>query len=105
MLKQWSFFYTFYYFQALYFDETTLLCNLVGIMQHDNFRNLNRMLFSQWKHLELRVNVFWYCFKVINCDAILYLMKSTSIPGIQNSFEIFELIWYMALLKLSDIVF
>ena len=35
-------------------------------MQHDNFRNLNRVVSTQSKHLESRVNAFWYCFQKLN---------------------------------------
>ena len=36
--------------------------NLLLIMQLDNIRNLNRLVFTQWKHLEPRLNAFWFCF-------------------------------------------
>ena len=39
--------------------------NLFQFMQHDNFRNLNRLIFTHWKQLQSRVNVFWVCFLVI----------------------------------------
>ena len=60
-------------------------------MQHDNFWNLNKVTFGQRKRLESRVNVFWYCFKVIKRYVLHYLMKSVSIPGSENSFEILQL--------------
>ena len=34
--------------------------NLFQIIKH-NFRNLNRVICTQWKHLESRVNAYWYC--------------------------------------------
>ena len=55
--------------------------NLFQFIQQDNFR----------KHLESRVNAFWYCFLVINRYTFHYLMKSAPIPGNQNSFEILPL--------------
>ena len=54
-------------------------------MQHDNFRNLNRLIFIRWKHLETQVDTFWYYFKVA-----LYLMKSITNPQNQSSFEILQ---------------
>ena len=33
--------------------------NLFEMMQHNNIRNLSRAIFTQWKHLEPRVNAFW----------------------------------------------
>ena len=60
--------------------------NLFQFMQHDNFRNLNRVTFACWKHLEFRVNAFW-CFPVIKRYTFHYLMKSAPISGHQNSFE------------------
>ena len=64
-------------------------------MQHDNFRKLNRVIFTHWKHLESRVNAFWYYFPVIKRYTFRYFMKSAPIPGNQSSFEILELfdIW------------
>ena len=64
-------------------------------MQHDNFRNLNRVIFNHRKHLESRVNAFWYCFPVIKRYIFHYLMKSAHIPGNRSSFEILQLfnIW------------
>ena len=42
--------------------------NLFWIMQYDNIRNLNREIFTQWKHLEYWVNcswngILWFTFK------------------------------------------
>ena len=60
-------------------------------MQHDNFWNLNRVIFTHWKHLESRVNAFWYCFLVIKRYTFHYLMKPAPIRGNQSSLEIFQL--------------
>ena len=38
--------------------------DLFHIMQHDNIGNINNVIFTQWKHLEFRVNVFWYYLNV-----------------------------------------
>ena len=76
-------------------------------MQHDNFQNLNRVIFIHWKHLQSRVNAFWYFFPVIKQYAFHYLMKSVPIPWKQSSFEIlklFEIVikayWYYFLVML-----
>ena len=62
-------------------------------MQHNNFRNLNRVIFTHWKHPEFRVsNAFWYCFSVIKLYTFHYLMKSAPIPGNQSSFKILQLL-------------
>ena len=97
MLKQLSFFYIFY---DLFCRRHSLInwpCynNLFQLMQHDNFRNLNRVIFTHWKHLQSWLNVFWYCFPVIKRWIFHYLMKSAPIPGNQSSFEILQLfdIW------------
>ena len=74
-------------------------------MQHDNFRNLNRMIFTYWKHLESRVNAFWYCFSIIKRYTFRYLMKSEPIPGNQGSFWNIAIVRYVALSKFSDIIF
>ena len=64
-------------------------------MQHDNFRNLDMVIFTHWKHLASRLNAFWYCFPVTKRYTFYYLMKSAPIPENQNSFEILQLfdIW------------
>ena len=64
-------------------------------MQHDYFRNLNSASFTHLKHLESRVNDFWYCCPVIKPYTFPCLMKSAPIPGNQSSFEILQLfdIW------------
>ena len=64
--------------------------NLFQIMQHDNFRNLNGVIFTQWK-LKSRIHGFWYCFKVIKQYRFHYFMKLVPIPGKQSSFEILRL--------------
>ena len=61
-------------------------------MQHDNFRKLKRVIFTQWKNLESRVNAFSYHFPVIKRYTFYYLMKSAPISGNQSSFEILQLI-------------
>ena len=65
--------------------------NLLYIMLQDNFRNLNRVIFIQRKHLKSQVNAFWYCFKVIKRYTFHYLIKSVLILGNQSSFEILQL--------------
>ena len=60
-------------------------------MQHENFWNLNRMIFTQRKHLKSRAHGFSYCFPVINRHAFYYLIKSAPIPENQSSFEILQL--------------
>ena len=42
-------------------------------MQQDNFRNLNRAIFTHRKHLESRVSVFSYCFPIIKQNTFHYL--------------------------------
>ena len=62
--------------------------NLFQFMQHHNFVNLNGPIFTHWKHLESRVNTFWYCFTIIKWYIFHYLMKTAPIAGNQNSLEI-----------------
>ena len=50
--------------------------NLFKIMQHDNFRNLSRVIFIHWKYLESLGNTFWYCFPLIKQYTFHYLMAS-----------------------------
>ena len=59
-------------------------------MQHDNFRNLNRVIFIHLKHLESRVNAFWHYFPVSKRYNFHYLMKLAPIPGNQCFFEILQ---------------
>ena len=97
-------FYKFYYFFCRRHSLMNQPCynNLLQIMQHHNFRNLNRVIFTHWKQLESRVNAFWYCFPVIK-QYILLSDEIGSIPRNQRSFEILQLfdIWrYQSLLIL-----
>ena len=55
--------------------------NLFQIMQYNNIRNLNRVIFTQMKHLESEVNAFWYYFKVIKRDTFHYLLNKVPVPG------------------------
>ena len=64
--------------------------NLFQFMQHGNFWNLNRVIFTNWKHLKSWVNAFWYCFPAIKQYIFPCLMKSAPILGNQSSFEIFS---------------
>ena len=76
-------------------------------MQHGNFRKLNRVIFTDWKHLESRVNAFWYLFSVIKRYAFHYFMKLVTIPGNQSSFEILQLVdtWrYQSLVMLLILI-
>ena len=75
-------------------------------MLYDDLRNLNRVIFTNWKHIETRVGAFWYSFPVI-IFTFHYLMKSVPISGNESSFDIFELfdIWrYQSLVMLFFIV-
>ena len=74
-------------------------------MQHENFQNLNRLIFTYWKHLQSRVNAFWYCFPVIKRYTFHYLMKSTPISSNQSSFWNIAIVWYTTLSKFDDIIF
>ena len=97
-------FYKFCYFFCRRHSLMNQPCynNLLQTMQHHNFRNLNRVIFTNWKQLESRVNAFWYCFPVIK-QYILLSDEIGSIPRNQSSFEILQLfdIWrYQSLLIL-----
>ena len=86
----------FYKFYNFFCREHSLMNRpyynkLFQIIQHGNSPNLNRVIFTQWEHLESLVNAFWYCFKVIKPYTFHYLMKLVPIPGIQSSFEILQL--------------
>ena len=75
----------FYKFYDLFCRRYSLMnrpChnNLFQFMQYDNFRNLNRVIFIYWKHLEYRANAFWYLLSVIKRYAFPYFMKSAPIP-------------------------
>ena len=69
--------------------------HLFQFMQHDNFRNLNRVIFTHWKDLESQDNALWFCCLVFKRYTFHYLMKSAPIPGNQSSCEILQLfdIW------------
>ena len=67
--------------------------NSFQFIQHNNFQNLNRVIFTHWKHLEPRVNVLWYCLPVIKQYTFHYLMKLAPIPGNQSSLEILPLFY------------
>ena len=62
MLKQLFFFHEFYNFFCRWHFLMNWPCynNLFQFMQHENFRNLNRMIFVYWKHIGPRVNDFCY---------------------------------------------
>ena len=89
-VKMITVFYKFYEFFCRRHFLMNRRCykNLFQFMQHDNFRNLNWVIFTHWKHLESWVNVFWYCFPVMTFH---YLMKLVPIPGNQSSFELLQL--------------
>ena len=57
-------FYDFFYRQHSLTNGPTYN-DLFHIMQNDNIRNINNVIFTQWKHLEFRVNGFWCCLNVI----------------------------------------
>ena len=77
--------------------------NLLQIMQHVNLRNLNRVTFTEWKHLASRVNV---CFKVIKQYDFHYLMKLVPYPESKpESFWNIATVWYMVLSNFFDIIF
>ena len=83
--------------------------NLFQVIQHNNFWNLNRVIFTQWKHVESWVNVFRYCFKVIKQYTFHHLMNLVLIPGSQSSYEILQLFdtWryqILVILSLSSVV-
>ena len=64
----WNNYYFFYKFYNLFCRRHSLMrrpCynNLFQFMKHDNFWNLNRVIFIHWKHLESQMNALWYCFQ------------------------------------------
>ena len=77
MLKQFLLFCKFYdvFCGPNSFMNRPCFNNLFQIMQYDNFRNLNSVIFTQWKHLETRVDAFWYYFKEIKWYTFHYLKK------------------------------
>ena len=97
MLKQFLLFYEFYDFSCRRYSLMNRPCynNLFQFMQHDNFRNLNRVISIHWIHLESWVKAFWYCFRVIKKYTFHYLKNSVPIRGNQSSFKILHLfdIW------------
>ena len=97
MLKQFLLFYEFYDFSCRRYSLMNRPCynNLFQFMQHDNFRNLNRVISIHWIHLESWVKAFWYCFRVIKKYTFHYLKNSVPIRGNQSSFKILQLfdIW------------
>ena len=99
------FFYKFYNFFCRRYSLMNRPChnNLFQFMQHDNFRNLNRVIFIYWKHLECRANAFWYLLSVIKRYAFPYFMKSVPIPKTGLFWNI-AIVWYMPLSKFSDTV-
>ena len=108
MLNQLLFFYKFYDFFCRRHSLMNRPCynNLFQIMQHEKLRNLNRAIFTNWKHLESRVNVIWYWFSVIKRYTFHCFMKSAPIPGNQGSIEILQLFdtWCCQSYQ-SDIIF
>ena len=105
MLKQFLLFYEFYDFSCRRYSLMNRPCynNLFQFMQHDNFRNLNRVISIHWIHLESWVKAFWYCFRVIKKYTFHYLKNSVPIRGNQSSFKILQLfdIWrYQSLMIL-----
>ena len=63
MLKQLLFFTSFVtsFLGGILWWTDRCYNDLFLFMQHDNFRNLNRVIVTHIKHLESRNNVFWYC--------------------------------------------
>ena len=112
MVKQLFCLYKFYGFFCRRHSLMNRPCynNLFQFMQHDNFQNLNRVIFTHWKHLDSRVKAFWYCFPVIKRYSFYYyFMKSAPISGNQTSFEILQLfdIWHyqsLVMLFFSSVV-
>ena len=81
---------------------------LFQIRQHGNFRKLNRVIFTQGKHLESRFNAYWYCFEVIKRYIFHYSMKQFPIQKTKSSFEIFHCLIYGVIkvyTEFSDAIF
>ena len=92
ILKQLLPYYTFYHFSCSWHSLMNQPSNnLLQIMQHGIVWNLNRVIFAQWKHLETKVNAFWYCMKVIKRYPFHYLIESVPVPRNQSPFEILPL--------------
>ena len=91
------FFYKFDDFFCRRHSLMNRLCynNLYQFMRHDNFRNLNMVISTYWKHLQSQINAFWFCFPVIKRYTFNYSIKSALIPGNHSSFRILQLfdIW------------
>ena len=76
-------------------------------MQHDNFWHLNRVIFTHWKHLESRVNAFWYCFSLFQSLNNIPFTIWWNRPPFQETRALVKysnclihgvIVWYMALL-------
>ena len=102
-LKQLFFFSKFYDFFCMrrFLMNRPCYNNLFQFKQLNNFQNLNRVIFTHWKHLESRINVFWYCFPVIKRYTFHYLMKSAPIPRNQSSLEI---LWLLDIWRYQSLV-
>ena len=72
-------FYKFYLCRRHSLMNLPCYNNLFQITQHDNFWNLNRMIFTHWKHLKIQIKTF------------NYLIKLVPIPRNQSSFETLQL--------------
>ena len=61
-LNQLLFFHKFYDFFCWghFLMNRPFYNNLFQFMQHCSFRNLNKVIFTHWKHLESRINAIWY---------------------------------------------
>ena len=76
--------------------------NLFQIMQQDNIRNFNKVIFAQWKHL---CPEFMSFATVIKRHTFHYFLKAVPILGNQSSFWNIAIDWYIALTGFNDIVF
>ena len=61
--------------------------NLFKIVQHGIFRDLNRVIFTQWKLLKSQVDTFRYCLTVLKRHTFPCLLESAPIPGNQSSWN------------------
>ena len=98
--KQLLFFYKFsdFFFRRYSLMNRESCNNLFRLMQHDNFRNLNRLIFIHWKHFESRVDAFWYCFPVIK----RYIFSLFDEIGSHSKKS--ELLWNIAILFLYGVI-
>ena len=105
--KLFFLFFKFYEFFCRQNSSMNRPCynNLLQFIQHDNFRNLKRTIFTHWKHFESRVNPFWYLLSVIKVYTFYYFMKLAPILGNQGSVKISQLFECMALSKFSVLSF